>query len=294
MNSNFTKPENSVSFLFWNVQKQPRLQALSKLVLRYQVDFLAVAEHDDDVLELEDQLSSFDLGDYKFLTTNFSMRRPVHAFAALNAGSWSVASDDASGYVSTYRFEKASTDADEPISWLIACAHCPSQMYGDASRRNMFARSVITDLRSVAEAESLEKLILMGDMNMNPFDEGVAGIVGFNATATRNQARDLTYNLDDCDYPYLYNPMWSRLGDLSPGPPGSLKYTAGSRGINLHWHAFDQVMVSPSLMDHLLDDTVHFVNDTDAIIELSENDAPGGLHGTDHYPLRFCITCEQE
>lgn len=46
----------------------------------------------------------------------------------------------------------------------------------------------------------------------------------------------------------FYNPMWSRLGDESAGPPGTYFYDGGSGTEKYFWHTFDQVLLRPGLL----------------------------------------------
>ncbi|HXQ33744.1 MAG TPA: hypothetical protein VN843_07015, partial [Anaerolineales bacterium] len=56
------------------------------------------------------------------------------------------------------------------------------------------------------------RTILVGDLNMNPFDKAVVAANGLHGVMTRNIAREQTRTVASRDYPFFFNPMWSFLG----------------------------------------------------------------------------------
>ena len=75
----------------------------------------------------------------------------------------------------------------------------------------------------VTEAEEQvghTRTVIVGDFNMNPFEPGMAGILGFQAVMDRRIAQRITRTVDRKEYSFFYNPMWSRLGDLSKDHQG--------------------------------------------------------------------------
>jgi hypothetical protein len=57
--------------------------------------------------------------------------------------------------------------------------------------------------------------VLVGDFNMNPFQEGVVAANGLNAVmARRVAARRRTRVVQEREYPFFYNPMWGHFGDV--------------------------------------------------------------------------------
>ena len=84
---------------------------------------------------------------------------------------------------------------------------------------------------------------------MNPFEMGLVGAGGFNATPARQIARRGSRTIGGNEYPYFYNPMWNSLGD-DHGSPGTY-FRASPSPTQGHWHLLDQVLVRPALLDAL-------------------------------------------
>jgi hypothetical protein len=89
--------------------------------------------------------------------------------------------------------------------------------------------------------------VLVGDLNMDPFEEGVVKANGLHAVMTRRLAGRQTRTVQGRVYPLFYNPMWGLYGDSSAGPPGTYFYEPSGH-VGYFWHLFDQVLLRPDLL----------------------------------------------
>ena len=134
-------------------------------------------------------------------------------------------------------------------SLTVLVNHWPSRYGGreeSAPRREKAARVVraIVDerMRTAAQDGSEAEVLVMGDFNDDPWDDSVNGILG-----AVKELRTVThpYNLftqnDEQAAPRLYNPTWSLLAN---GDHGTYYYWT-----DWTWNVFDQIMVSPGLLD---------------------------------------------
>jgi len=98
-----------------------------------------------------------------------------------------------------------------------------------------------------------EPLIMLGDFNANPFDGEVCGNRGIYAVRHRRDARQERASpllaLGRKQRP-LYNPMWSLLPESMTRAEGTHMHTAE---LMLRWRLYDQVLLSPDLIDHTQD-----------------------------------------
>lgn len=92
---------------------------------------------------------------------------------------------------------------------------------------------------------------MFGDFNANPFDGEVCGTAGLYAVRDRNETRQERASplvgLGETQRP-LYNPMWSLLPEGIGRPGGTCVYAPE---LMLRWRLYDQVLVSPDLIDAL-------------------------------------------
>jgi hypothetical protein len=105
---------------------------------------------------------------------------------------------------------------------LLAAMHLESKLHRSDVHRWGKARDVSTTIRQVESELGISRTVLVGDLNMNPFDMGVILADGLHAVMTRDIARKKDRPIGDKRYPFFYNPMWGRFGDTTNGPPGTL------------------------------------------------------------------------
>lgn len=116
----------------------------------------------------------------------------------------------------------------------------------------------------------LRRTIVVGDLNMNPFDAGDCDARALNAVMTKNLARKDERIVEGTSQRLFYNPMWGLLGDRTDGPPGS-SFLNSSRPLNDFRNMPDQVRI----LDH----------DGDMSLT-TRNGRPRGIDLSDHLPRR--------
>lgn len=130
------------------------------------------------------------------------------------------------------------------------------------------------------------RTVLVGDLNMNPFESGVVGASGLHAVMARKVAERVERTVQGRTYPFFYNPMWGHLGDWADRPPGSYYYERAEH-VNYFWNTFDQVLVRPQLMDRLRSDQVRLLSRAGETSLRTEDGRPNAVDGSDHFPLLF-------
>jgi len=90
--------------------------------------------------------------------------------------------------------------------------HLPILYMGE---RSQDLECTATALR-VREAENQvghERTLVAGDFNLDPFNTGIVGALGFNAVVHRDTAGRGSRTIRGERYPFFYNPMWNHFGD---------------------------------------------------------------------------------
>jgi hypothetical protein len=135
-------------------------------------------------------------------------------------------------------------------------------------------------MRRIKNEQSLA-MVVIGDLNMNPFDPGVWLPIALNAVPTKQCASKKTRAFDGKDYDLYYNPMWSVLGDGSPGPPGTI-YDASCQGFQ-GWNVFDQALIHYSLVP--LFRRVDILTCAAGESLATTGGRPSRTAGSDHFPI---------
>jgi hypothetical protein len=172
----------------------------------------------------------------------------------------------------------------EPPGMLLAVAHLPSRMNWSREGQTLAATTLPTDIQRTEDRHGHRRTILIGDLNMNPFDPGVAGSHALNAVMTRELARRAERMVGGRAFRYFYNPMWGHFGDRTEGPAGSYFLSATDPG-NLFWNIYDQVLLRPALMDNL--ESLRILETDGHAPLISPRGRPRRAGYSDHLPIYF-------
>jgi hypothetical protein len=167
---------------------------------------------------------------------------------------------------------------------LIMACHFLSLSFGTPQiDLNDEAKDHAETLRSIEAERGHRNTLVVGDLNLDPFAEGVAFARGFHGVMSKTLANQDSRVVYDRERPFFYNPMWSRFGDGNPGPPGSYFYRPSGRLAGYFWHFFDQVLIRPDLLANWQDDALSLPT-TDGMVN---DGTPNRDDLSDHLPLVF-------
>jgi exonuclease III len=169
---------------------------------------------------------------------------------------------------------------------LLALVHGVDIRNYDAETRQSFAQSVADEMRFVKEQQNTNKLILLGDFNMNPYDRGMNLAAGLNAMMTKSCVeKGFRHHLDK-DYDFYYNPMWSLFGDNTDGPAGTV-YDTSNQG-PYGWSMLDQVLINHSIVGLFQD--VKILTEAGTTSLMNKKGRPDANKASDHFPILvdFC------
>jgi len=169
---------------------------------------------------------------------------------------------------------------------FLACIHFPSKLYCDDASQAMECTAIAEIIRSVERRFGHERTVLVGDLNMNPFEDGVVSASGFHGVMARRVAEAGTRIVQGRKYPFFYNPMWACFGDRPSGPPGTYYYGGSTQKV-LFWNMFDQVMIRPDLLPCFDNDSLQVLQSDGINSLLSSDGRPNINMASDHLPLVF-------
>lgn len=265
-----------VSFLFWNVKQRPLRERIVRLVAAHSVDVVILAECAMPSGVISRSLNAAGTGTFGVVPGSGSELR---LFARLPlAGYQPIAREPLDAWLG-YRLILAGLP-----ELILFVAHLPSKLHTAEADRLMAARLLADDVRRLELQEGHGRTLVVGDLNMNPFESPVASADGLHGVMARSLAERETRQIRGREYPMFYNPMWGQFGDRTPGPPGTY-YRSSSESVNYFWNTYDQVLLRPEVMNRLTDLRVL---DSDGVESLlTTNGRPDTANASDHLPLLF-------
>jgi len=262
-------------FLFWNVKKNPVGPVLSEIVGKHDVEVVILAE-----CKSEGEI---------LVALNATTMNPFHLTDSQGTRV-AIYTRFPSEYIETVHSDKFYTlrrvFLPETRQILLAAMHLESKLYRSDVHRWGKARDVSATIRQVERELGIFSTVLVGDLNMNPFDMGVIQADGLHGVMTRAIARKRDRPIGDDVFPYFYNPMWGRFGDTTKGPPGTYYVTTSSRD-EYFWHTLDQVLIRPDLIDSFDEAKLEVLTNCGGIEFLRESGIPDDSRASDHLPLLF-------
>lgn len=147
------------------------------------------------------------------------------------------------------------------------------------------------DLRRAEEQHRHRRTIVVGDLNMNPFEAGVVNASGLHAMMTQAIVRDGSRDVQGREYPFFYNPMWGFFGDRTPGPPGTYYYRHSGH-LSYDWNIFDQVLIRPEALPWFQGD-VEILTKVGDVELLGRHGRPNAEVGSDHLPIVFRLAAAE-
>lgn len=262
-------------FLFWNVKKNPVGSILSKIVQEHRVEIVILAECSDRDAILIDLNAE---NRYPFFLTDSKETRLV------------IYTNFSPEFIKTEHSHKFFTIRciSLPLKKkiLLVAMHLESKLHRSDIHRWVEVIGVSAKIRQVESELGISRTVVVGDLNMNPFDMGVILADGLHAVMTQAIAREKDRRIGNERYPFFYNPMWGRFGDTTKGPPGTYHKTTSSRD-EYFWHTFDQVLIRPDLIDSFDEAKLQVLTDCGGIEFLRESGIPDDSRASDHLPLLF-------
>ncbi len=263
-------------FLCWNLNRQRRCDLVAELVRLKRVDVVVLLECVDSVGDLIRELS-LRTGDV-FHNAGTAVPNPVARVFTRFSKQFLMPFDEGKRH-SVYRIVLPAVE-----EMLLAVVHLPSKLYWSEASQAQHCYELKRLIEGVEKRAGHSRTILMGDLNMNPFESGVVGGMGLNATMSRREAEKGFRTVQRKHYPFFFNPMWQVFAGLAGAPQGTYYYSRNEH-VTYFWNVFDQVMVRPSLLQNLPDKSIEVVNQIGERSLLTAAGHPDRAVASDHLPV---------
>ncbi len=169
---------------------------------------------------------------------------------------------------------------------LIVAAHLHSRLYRTAEELSLLATRLRSQIEEAEKEVGHNHTVIVGDLNMNPFDSGVASAEGLHGVMDKRIAEIMSRTVNGEVRRFFYNPMWSRFGDESVGPSGTYFFNTSSP-INYFWNIFDQLLIRPELLPNFRDEEMQIITEVNSLSLMNANGRPDTSVASDHFPLLF-------
>ncbi|MCP1383168.1 endonuclease/exonuclease/phosphatase family protein [Runella salmonicolor] len=266
-----------IRFLFWNLNRNRPFEEIVNIVEHHQIDVLIMAEVSFNLAHLTVELANkkqnffynpISKCEKVKILTRFKDKFITPAFASKR-----------------YRIDILELPSLEKI--LLASVHVPDKSHNTLDDQEQFCRDFVQEIKREETEKGILKTILVGDFNMNPFETAMIKSTGLHAVSSSKVSEKLTRTVQEKDYKFFYNPMWSWLGDIKSDVAGSYYYNT-SNHINYFWNTFDQVLIRPELIPNFDKEALQILDKDGVKSLLTASGFPDKTY-SDHLPLYFTL-----
>jgi len=266
-----------LSFLFWNIGKNPIQDRVSNLTLLYEPDLIMLTESSIAPAVILRTLNQGEISRYHY-ATNIGCKK-VDIFTRFP-------NKYLAPILETDRITIRRLALPGLSDILLAVTHFPSKIYWDESSQGFQCVELSRMIRDVEHKIGHSRTVLVGDFNMNPFEDGVVSASGLHSVMTRNIAQKGSRVVQGINHPFFYNPMWGFFGDHQTSSPGTYYYERSVQKV-FFWNMFDQVLIRPDLLPFFDNDDIQILESDGEISFLSKTGIPDWENASDHLPILF-------
>lgn len=168
---------------------------------------------------------------------------------------------------------------------LLVILHMPSKLRADSDDITRYSLKIKGTINEIKTRYKIERVIIVGDFNMNPFEKPMIAADNFHAVMDRSYVlRNRERKINEDQYEMYYNPMWNFLGDKNI-PFGTYFYNSGKH-INYLWNMFDQVILNEKMLDLFDVNKVEIITRISNTNLLNKSNYPD-KNISDHLPIIF-------
>jgi hypothetical protein len=265
-----------LTFLFWNVNRKPLQEIIANLANQHRVDVILLAEWDSGpaplLQALNRQTSEFHYPGDQCEKVQILTRLPERFFVRTSGGSNRL----------TFRHIRLPAR----VELLLAGIHFPDKTSMSDFSQGAECEELANAIQQAEREVGHTRTILVGDLNMNPFEQGVVKANGLHAVMSRRVAQREARTVQRRSYPFFYNPMWCLFGDWMDRAPGTHYYLRGEHVVYF-WNLFDQVLVRPALLSYFRNEELRILTGDGTTPFLTDAGLPDSSAVSDHLPLLF-------
>ena len=168
---------------------------------------------------------------------------------------------------------------------LFIVVHFYSKVWHSSKDQTIEAANLSSFINESESEVKHQQTIVLGDFNMNPFEDGMVQTTGLHATMDKQTALKVSKTVDGNDYKYFYNPMWSFFGEEGKSEVNGTYYHRKGH-ICYYWNILDQVIFRPEVIEYFDENSLQIITNTPNYNLLKSN---GRVNEkiSDHLPVMF-------
>lgn len=259
-----------MKFLYWNTNKIKSLNSIIDICKSEKPDIFFLSEIDEEILNKNGNL-------LKEIGFEYSPNPGCERVKVIKNERLDIELGLQNKYFSIIDIPKACLS--------VISVHLPSQMFQHMDALKKFIRDFREQVDHNVGSPLDEKIIVIGDFNVNPFDKAMIDFDGFSATNSIMSRRKLTHlgNLREL----YYNPTWQLYSSNEFPGTKYFRRPSGSSYDVLEHHFLDQVVISVKLRDEISKETIKVIDKSSKYIfnKKGSND----INESDHLPLSYQI-----
>lgn len=265
-----------ITFLFWNLNKKSLEGRVARLAEKHEVDIVILAECSIPPQSMIDALHQ---RTGRRFNLPFSACEKIVIYTGFPKGFLKAKREG-----ERFTIRKLALPGLDDV--LIVATHFPSKLFWSKESQAQECVKLSEEIRLAERRVGHSRTILVGDLNMNPFEDGIVSASGLHGVMTRQIAAKQTRIVQDREYPFFYNPMWGRLGDMTEGPAGT-HYNPRSEHVSFFWNMFDQVLLRPALLPFFRNEELKILAEDGEESLVNHVGLPDDSIASDHLPILF-------
>ncbi|MDN3691326.1 hypothetical protein QWZ06_03135 [Chryseobacterium tructae] len=245
---------NVLRVLFWNINKNSLLDEVRNLVEIHNINLLVIIEYGEHEELILKNLQSYNT-DFRLIQNIIFNKAKI--FTTLN----NIEINEIYGHS---RYGIYSLNIENFENLLMGIVHFPSKVnWGNSEDHSGLCTSLREDVELKEFEVEHQRTFVLGDFNMNPFENGLISANGLNNTNSKEIAYLGQRDILNKPFKYFYNPMWNFFGEFSKGNTCGTHYFDTYKYINLHWNIYDQVIIRPDLLDDFHESHLEILTEID-------------------------------
>lgn len=259
-----------MNLIYWNTNKINTVDAIIDICLTESPDIFFLSEIDDKIID--DSKTELSKINYLHIKNPGCERVKILAKDKININL-------------TFQSKYYTSLIIPDLNLNVISVHLPSLMFQHLKSLKAFIREFRNEIDLNIGNSTDENIIIIGDFNVNPFDEAMIDFDGFsasNSTITRKKITHLGKTKE-----MYYNPTWKLYNNTTFPGTKYFKRPSGSSYDVLEHHFLDQVVISRKLLADIKTENIKTINKTKSYI--FNEDGKNKIQESDHLPLSYTI-----